>query len=169
MVTGFPSRGFHRGHANRWERYSVASGIMLSGMIPAPMKFKPSKQVGSTPIGIPNNAKENLDKQVALFSKLVKENPKRAIFQVWSKLDSVAHSVILSELNSVDGKVRAEYYEWAREDAAELKKHARMLRTFLKKQAEHESIRVRRPRCYMPRRYIAEPEGSKAPLGKCSR
>jgi len=41
-----------------------------------------------------------------------------------------------------------------------------MLTTFLKKQAEHENIKIRRPRFYMPLRYVAEPGGSRGTLGK---
>jgi hypothetical protein len=114
---------------------------------------------------IPDYADKSLDEQVVLFSKLVMGNPKRPIYRVWSRLDPVAHSAIMSELGFFDGKVRAQHNEWARKDAAELKKHTRMLRTFLMKQAEHENIAARRPRFYMPRRYFAEPEG-RGTLGK---
>jgi hypothetical protein len=112
-----------------------------------------------TQIGIPDYVNQSLEDQVVLFSKLVLENSKRPIYRVWSKLDPVAHSVIMSELGLFDGKVRAQHYEWAREDAAELKRHTRSLGTFLKKQVEHENILARHPRLYMPRRYFAEPEG----------
>ena len=112
-----------------------------------------------------DNANKSLDEQVALFSKLVMADSKRPIYRVWSRLDPVAHSVVMSQLGLFDGKVRAQYYEWARQDAAELKRHTRMLKTFLMKQVEHENIAARRPRFYMPRRYSSEPE-VRATLGK---
>jgi hypothetical protein len=78
--------------------------------------------------------------------------------------DSVARAVILSELGCFDNEnapdlVRARNYQWAREDAAELRRHKRMLETFLKKQAAHDDLLARRPRFYMPRRYYMEREG----------
>ncbi len=123
-------------------------------MTPAPKKFRCTrKRVDLTQTGISDNANQNLDEQVALFSKLVMENSKTSIYQVWSKLDPIAHFVIMSELGFLEGKVCAQHYEWAREDAAELKRHTRMLRTFLKKQAEHENIAARRPRSGVEKSY----------------
>jgi len=129
-------------------------------MAAVPKKFKRTKsQYRLAQTGIPDYADKSLDQQVAVFSKLVMENSRTPIYRVWSKLDSIAHSVIVSELGCFDGKSSAQHWEWAREDAAELNRHSRMLRTFLKKQTEHEKILARRPRLYMPRRYFVEPEG----------
>jgi hypothetical protein len=145
---------------------NVASGIILTRMTAAPTKSRRTKsQYRLAQTGIPDYANKSLDEQVARFSELVMENSKRPIYRVWSKVDPVAHAVIMSELGCFDGKVRAQHYEWARKDSAELNRHTRMLGTFLKKQAEHENIAARRPRFYMPRRYFAEPEG-RGTLGK---
>jgi hypothetical protein len=128
---------------------------MLTGMTPVPMRFRrTSKRVGLTQTGIPDYANKSLDQQVALFSKLVMENSKRPIYRVWTKLDPVAHSVIMSELGCFDGKIRAQRDEWARKVAAELNRHTHMLRTFLKKQVEHEYRATRSPRFYTPHLYF---------------
>jgi hypothetical protein len=87
------------------------------------------------------------------------EGPKGPIYRVWSKLDPVAHSVILSELGCFDGKERAQRDDRAREVAAELKKHTGMLVTFLRKQAEHEYRAHRPPRFYRPHAYFVFSEG----------
>ena len=65
----------------------------------------------------------------------------------------------MKELGLFDGDVRALNDKWAREDAAELKKHLRMVRTFLKKQTEHEKLLARRPRWHIPRRYSDKKAG----------
>jgi hypothetical protein len=109
---------------------------------------------------IPDYANKRLDEQVELISKVVLENPLKAIHEVWTALDPVAHSIILSELKLLNGKVRTQHLKRTREDAAELRKHTRMLRTFLEKQVDHENIVARRPRLYIPRLYNVEPEGT---------
>ena len=85
-------------------------------------------------------------------------------------MDAVARSFVFSELGCFSEnqrqRGRALQYACAREDAPELTKHTRKLRTFLKKQLGHESISVRRPRFYIPRRYITEAEGYSGTLGK---
>jgi hypothetical protein len=118
-----------------------------------------SNQYRLAQTGIPDNANKSLDEQVAFFSKLVMADSKKPIYRVWSRLDPVAHSVIMSELGCFDGKVRAQRDEWARNVAAELKRHTQMLRTFLKKQAEHEYRTTRRPRFHQPHVYFEFSEG----------
>jgi hypothetical protein len=140
-------------------------------MAPVPKKSRRTgNQYRSAQTGIPDYAIKGFDEQVALFSKLALENSKKPIYRVWSKLDPVAHSVILSELGCFGESKRqllsAQYHEWAQEDSAELKRHVRKLRTFLKRQAEHENIKVLRPRFYMPLRYVVQPEGIRGTLGK---
>ena len=134
------------------------SGFILIGMPAIPKRSRRTKShYRFAQIGMSDYANKSPDDQVALFSKLVLENSQRHIHRVWSELDPVDHFVIMCRLGFFEGKVRAQQYEWAREDAAELKRHARMLGTFLKKRAEHESIAARRPRFYIPRRYSSEP------------
>ena len=106
---------------------------------------------------IPDYANKSIDEQIALFSELILDNPQMLIHRVWSELGQADHRVILSELGFFEGKVRAQQYEWAREDVAELKRHTRMLKTFLEKQVRHESVAARRPHFYGPRRYSSEP------------
>jgi hypothetical protein len=49
---------------------------MLIALTPVPKKFKrTSRRVGSASTGIPDNASKSIDERVALFSKLVRENP----------------------------------------------------------------------------------------------
>jgi hypothetical protein len=105
-----------------------ASSIILRGMASVPKKSRrTSNQYRLAQTGIPDYANKSLDEQVALFSKLVMENSKKPIYRVWSKVDSVAQAVIMSELGFFDGEVRAQHYEWARKDSAELNRHTRML------------------------------------------
>ena len=94
------------------------------------------------------------------------QKPEGPLYRVWSQLDSADHLVIMNALGCFSGKIRAQHYEWAREDLAELKRHTNILKTFLKRRAEHEKIAVRRPHFYMYRQYLAEPEGSRGALGK---
>jgi hypothetical protein len=118
-----------------------------------------SNQYRLTQTSIRDDAQKSLDEQVASFSNLVTADCKKPIYRVWSKLDPVAHSVIMSELGCFDGKVRAQHDDWARKLAAELKRHAHTLRTFLKKQAEHEYRTSRPPRFHHPHLYFEFSEG----------
>jgi hypothetical protein len=93
--------------------------------------------------GIPDYANKSLDEQVVLFSKLVMENRRRPIYRVWSKLDPIARSVIMTELGCFAGKdapqlIRAQRDERPRKVLAELERHLEVLKEFVKTQAEHE-------------------------------
>jgi hypothetical protein len=102
---------------------------------------------------------DSFEDQVDLFTKRSLTNSSRPIYGVWSKLDPTARSVVLFELGCFNEKTRDRYHKRAREDGAVLKKHLGMLETFLKRQADHDTIVARRPRFYMPRLYYIEPEG----------
>ncbi len=139
--------------------------VILTCMATVPKKSRrTNKRVRLAEPRIPDFDGRSVEEQVALLTKLIMENPRRPIYRVWSALDPVAHSVIVSKLGFFGEKVRAQRLEWARDDARELKRHTRMLTTFLKKQAEHESIAGRRPRFYLPYRYFAEPDGRRGTL-----
>jgi hypothetical protein len=135
------------------------------------MATRPKKRPGSrnqslaARTGIAGFGDRSIDDQVAAFSKQVMKNPAKPIHRVWSALDSVARAVILTELGCFDKEnapdlVHAKHYQWAREDTAELRRHAGRLETFLKKQIAHDELLARRPRFYMRRRYYSEQEGS---------
>lgn len=147
------------------ERFTKSRGHILTTMAARPKKRPGSRnQSRAARTGIPGSGDRSLDEQVALFSKLVSKNPQMAIHPVWTALDSVARAVILSELGCFDKEnapdlVHAKHYQWAREDAAELRRHAGMLETFLKKQVAHDELLARRPRFYMRRSYYSEQEG----------
>ena len=122
-------------------------------------------------VGLPqpdrkDNANENYAEQVASFSAQVMQKLEGPLYRVWSQLDSADHLVIMYALGCFSGKIRAQHYQWAREDLAELKRHTNILKTFLKRRTEHEKIAARRPHFYMYRQYLAEPEGSRGALGK---
>jgi hypothetical protein len=112
--------------------------------------------------GIPNYAKKSLDEQVALFSKLVMANSKTPIYRLWSKIDSVARSVIMAELGCFDGKdapqvARASRDERDRDLVAELERHTRLLERVLHKRAKHDYVITRRFGFRNFRKYLGVP------------
>jgi hypothetical protein len=107
-----------------------------------------SNQYRLAQTGIPDYANQTLEDQVALFSKLVMRNSKMPIYRVWSKIDPVAHYVIMSELECFDGKdapqlSRARRDQRNREVVAVLENHIRLLQRFHKMQEEHDSRTAR--------------------------
>src|SRR5580698_9329143 len=115
------------------------SKIILSAMLPSQKKLKRrSIPVGLPQTGIKDNSNENYAEQVALFSRLVMEKSKGPLYRVWSQLDSADHFVIMYALGCFSWKVRAQHYQWAREDLAELRRHTNRLKTFLERRVEHE-------------------------------
>ena len=153
-----------RASKSRFAAAPIAQAIIIFHMASVSKKPRRTrKQFALAPADNREYDNKSFEDQVAHFSKLAMENPSKPIYRLWSKLDFVARTVILSELGCLPGDTRrltrAQHFEWAREDAAELKRHTRALSTFLEKQAAHEKLLARRPRFYMPRRYFAEPEG----------
>jgi hypothetical protein len=133
-------------------------------MTPAPKNSRrASKRVGLAQTGIPDYANKSLDEQVALLSKLFMENSRRPIYEVWSKLDSISRTVILAKLGCLldkDSRVtRAKRIERDRELVAELKKHLRRLRRFVRTQVEHEYQTIHRLRFRNPHFHFSLSEG----------
>lgn len=141
--------------------------IILSAMPPSPKKLKRERN----PVGLPqpekhDDANDNYAEQVDLFSKLVMEKSERPLCWVWSQLDTADHLVIMQALGFFSAKIQARHYRWAREDLAELKRHTKKLKSFLKSRTEHEEIASRRPHFYVYCQYLAAPEGHLGALGK---
>jgi hypothetical protein len=62
------------------------------------------KRFGLPKVDISGYADMSLDEQIAAFSRLVLENPARAIYKVWLQLDDVDRSIVMWRLGCFDGE-----------------------------------------------------------------